>query len=309
MEKIDGDNVHELNSNKPVNSGFVQAESMKVCDIQQHALSVLTPVYGEREAAWIMRAILESVMGWKPVDLVFKKQYVLESFTVNRINGMVKRVAAGEPVQYVTGCAPFYGNDFKVTPGVLIPRPETAELVDLIVKEWSTEKDLDVLDCGTGSGCIAISLARNLPFARVTGIDVSPVALTTARENADRLKVKVNIVERDILELPVAIDESEKWDIIVSNPPYVLESEKAEMEKHVTDHEPSLALFVPDADPLKFYRPIAQYASGTLKPGGKLYFEINPLCVKQMRDLLKGFTDVTTVRDSQGFERFIVAGK
>ena len=286
-----------------------QEQAMKVADVQQRALNKLVPLYGDREAGWILRAIFESVMGWKPVDMIFKKQYELNPFTVDRIESMIGRVAGGEPVQYVTGFAPFFGNDFKVQPGVLIPRPETAELVDMIIKDWANMKDLDVLDCGTGSGCIAVSLARNLPFARVTGIDVSPVALSTARENAELLKTDVKIEKQDILSLSKSENDYEAWDIIVSNPPYVLESEKIDMEKNVTEFEPSLALFVPDSDPLKFYRPIARYAETALRKGGKLYFEINPLCVVMMRELLNEFDEVTVNRDSQGFERFIIARK
>ncbi|MDE6085116.1 MAG: peptide chain release factor N(5)-glutamine methyltransferase [Muribaculaceae bacterium] len=300
------ENIENKNSLKSDVS--TQNSGMKVCDIKQHALTILSPLYGNREAEWIVRAIFECVMGWKPVDMVFKMQYEMNPYTVDRIKEMVERVAAGEPVQYVTGFAPFYGNEFKVQPGVLIPRPETAELVDMIVKDWSGKNDLTVLDCGTGSGCIAVSLARNLPFAKVTGIDVSPTAISVAQENARLLKVSVNIEKVDILTLDKNA-ETGKWDIIVSNPPYVLENEKPGIEKHVTDYEPSLALFVPDNDPLKFYRPIARYALEALRPGGKLYFEINPLCVKLMLQLLKDFDDVSVVRDSQGFERFVVAEK
>lgn len=303
----DGKN-QSLNDNIQQHNDLSQEQAMKVEDVQQRALNKLVPLYGDREGRWILRAIFESVMGWKPVDMIFKKQYELNPFTVNRIESMIGRVADGEPVQYVTGFAPFFGNDFKVQPGVLIPRPETAELVDIIIRDWKNIKELDVLDCGTGSGCIAITLARNLPFARVTGIDVSPIALSTARENARLLKASITFEEKDILTLENAAD-FEEWDVIVSNPPYVLESEKVNMEKHVKEFEPSLALFVPDTDPLKFYRPIVRYAKDALRKGGKLYFEINPLCVARMRELLSGFDDVTVNRDSQGFERFIIARK
>ncbi len=285
----------------------IQLENNKVAAVSRRIIDVLRPVVGEREASWINRALFEATMGWRPVDLVLKSDYELTPFTAGRIMEMAGRVAKGEPVQYVTGTAPFEGHSFKVEPGVLIPRPETAEMVDMIVKEWGGRCDLSVLDCGTGSGCIAISLARALPFAAVTAIDISSDALRVAEENARALKVNVNIERQDILALTAGDGEGELYDIIVSNPPYVLDSEKHDMEANVLDYEPHLALFVPDDDPLRFYRPIARYARWALRKGGKLYFEINPLCVDQMKALLKDFDDVVVTRDSQGRERFIQA--
>lgn len=285
----------------------IHLENNRVATVSRAVKDLLRPAVGERETVWVVRALFEAVMGWKPVDLVLKTDYELEQFTAERIMTMAERVAAGEPVQYVTGVAPFEGFDFIVEPGVLIPRPETAELVDIIVNEWGGKSDLAVLDCGTGSGCIAIPLARTLPFASVTAIDVSPDVLRVATENAKLLKAKVKIEECDILTLKPGVGEGKYYDIIVSNPPYVLESEKSEMESNVLDHEPALALFVPDDDPLRFYRPIAEYAAWALRPGGMLYFEINPLCVGSMKKLLSVFDDVIVTRDSQGRERFIQA--
>lgn len=282
--------------------------SLKVKDFKAEALSMLSKVYGDREARWIVRALLEDVMGWNSTDLVLKDDYEFLPHTYHKLLEMASRVASGEPVQYVTGCAPFYGMTFHVTPSVLIPRPETAQLVDFIIADYSSRQDLQVLDCGTGSGCIAIALARNLPFSQVTAIDISADALTVARANAHDLKVRINFEQQDILTLPGILQDS-TYDIIVSNPPYIADSERRDMSDNVLLHEPHQALFVPDDDPVKFYRAIAQYALTALKDGGRLYFEINPLYVKETKNLLTEFDDVTVQRDNQGRERFIIATK
>ena len=213
---------------------------------------------------------------------------------------------AGEPVQYAVGKARFMGNDFIVTPDVLIPRPETAGLVDMIVDRWGGRSDLDVCDVGTGSGCIAISLARALPFCRVTAIDVSAAAIAVARLNAASLKVNIDFVEADIL---TAVPPRGLYDIIVSNPPYVTQSESADMDARVLDYEPGAALFVPDDDPLRFYRAIAAYGRAALKSGGMLYFEINQNFPDQTVALLesKGFIDVAARRDFKGNYRYVSA--
>ncbi|MCM1450265.1 MAG: peptide chain release factor N(5)-glutamine methyltransferase [Clostridiales bacterium] len=278
----------------------------KVKNVKLREQQALVPLYGDREAGWIVRALIEDVMGWSTTDIILNGEYELNDYTVERLDKMTSRVTAGEPVQYVTGIAPFYGMQFKVNPAVLIPRPETAELVDLIVKDYGTCSDLSVLDCGTGSGCIAIALARNLPFAQVVAIDKSTAALEVARDNASRLKVKVDFREFDILSLPALTDES-RYDIIVSNPPYIARHEEESMSSTVKDYEPSMALFVPDDDPLRFYHPILEYATYALKPGGKLYFEINPLYVEPLMNMLSSFDDTESLRDSQGNTRFVTA--
>lgn len=279
-----------------------------VTNVKRREQDALAPLYGEREAQWIVRALLEDVMGWNATDIILKGDYQLNDYTISRLDGMTARVAAGEPLQYVTGKAMFYGMQFLVTPDVLIPRPETAELVDMIVNDFKTVSDLTVLDCGTGSGCIAVALARNLPFSRVEAIDKSAAALNIARANAAALKVKVDFREGDILSLP-DVHTPSRYDIIVSNPPYVAEHERDAMSVSVKDHEPSMALFVPDDDPLRFYRPIIVYAREALRSGGKLYFEINPLYLNQLLEMLSSFEDVDSMRDSQGFVRFVTARK
>ena len=210
-------------------------------------------------------------------------------------------------MEFIFGNADFYGMKLKVTRDTLIPRPETAELVDLIVKE-NNRKDLRVIDLGTGSGCIAIALSRNLPFAEVTAVDIS-----VARENAKALHCDINFVNADIISLADNHDTAIKgpFDIIVSNPPYIAENEKSEMDKNVTEFEPESALFVPDSDPLKFYKAELKYAETALSDGGRIYFEINPIYAEELKQLTEksGFSDVELIRDSFGKERFLSASK
>ncbi|MDE6682525.1 MAG: peptide chain release factor N(5)-glutamine methyltransferase, partial [Muribaculaceae bacterium] len=202
----------------------------------------------------------------------------------------------------------FYGMNLSVDSSTIITRPETEELVDMIVKEWSGSSDLRVLDIGTGSGAIAIALARNLPFSQVTAIDISQDALKAAQRNAEKLKAKIRFLNEDVFRYE---PDPHSFDIIVSNPPYIDESEKAAMESNVLDYEPHTALFVPDATPLIFYSRIAEIASAALTEKGMLYFEINPRHSEELCDLLRneGFADVEIHRDIHGKERFISARK
>lgn len=212
-----------------------------------------------------------------------------------------------EPLQYIEGRTLFLGREFWVAPGVLIPRPETEELVELMLKEIPA--DARILDVGTGSGCIAISLAKELPDALVTAWDVSPEALSVARANARKLQSNVRFVECDVLACQV--DEVGLYDVIVSNPPYVTEAEKADMEPNVLQWEPSLALFVPDDDPLRFYRRIAVLGRDMLVDGGRLYFEINRAYGREMVEMLctVGYVGVRVEKDLSQNDRFVIAEK
>lgn len=270
-------------------------------------IAEMTPSVGADEARSAADIIFEDVLGYDRVKRVTSGDRMLEDFTVAHVDDIVRRFTGGEPLQYVIGRARFYGLDFKVTPAVLIPRPETAGLVDEIVADADGRSDLRVLDCGTGSGCIAIALARNLRFPTVDAIDISDDALAVARGNAADMGVKVNFMHGDMLALKAP--SSPVYDIIVSNPPYICDMERKEMEARVLDYEPSQALFVPDDDPLRFYRAVAGYAVRALKPSGRLYFEINPLYVSQLRTMLAalGFGDVVVTRDYKGNYRFCAA--
>ena len=279
---------------------------LTVNQLYRELVASLTPSLGEREAVSASRIILEDVRGITPTDLIVNGHRTVEDMTADRVRKIAAAVNEGEPVQYAVGSARIYGLDFLVSPAVLIPRPETEGLVDMIVKDYAGMSDLKVLDCGTGSGCIAIALARNLAFSKVDAIDISDDAIAVANDNAKVLKTSVNVYKRDILTLK---PDNERYDIIVSNPPYIADAEAAEMDKRVKDYEPRTALFVPDDDPLKFYRPIAEYAIETLNQDGTLYFEINPRFVDDMKQMLTsaGFNSVDAVRDYIGRYRYIKA--
>ncbi len=288
----------------------------------------LTPLYEAGEAQAIVRTVLEVKYGMNLADIICGKVNELSADEGIKLEEIVGRLQKGEPVQYVLGQADFAGRTFHVEPGVLIPRPETAELCqwiteDCLSEETSPEDCLPegkseekvslarnkkrILDICTGAGCIAITLGLNMAESEVKGWDISEDALHIAKENAKALEAKnVSIVRQDALALP---RDREKWDIIVSNPPYICDKEKKDMAKNVLDYEPDIALFVPDEDPLKFYRAIARYAAKALKPGGTLYFEINPIYERETGEMLEKlhFIDITTKEDSFGKKRMMKA--
>lgn len=263
----------------------------------------LAPLYGQGEADWMMRIIMEYLKGWKQADLLLRADEEVSDFIAGKADAIIARLLDNEPLQYILGETYWHGMTLKVTPDVLIPRPETSELVDLITSE-NTAPDLNVLDVCTGSGCIAVALANTLPFAEVIGTDISDAALAVARENASLRKLKVGFIHSDALgQFPF---DDGSMDIVVSNPPYITESEKKEMEPNVLDHEPGLALFVPDADPLRFYTAISREGFRVTRPGGKIYFEINPLFARQVSQMMTetGWDDVQILPDMHGKQRF-----
>lgn len=277
--------------------------------ISRELTSTLTATLGAGEARATSRLLMEDVAGFTPKKLFTDGRRELEPETVESLRRMASRIAGGEPPQYVTGSALFMGMKLDVTPAVLIPRPETEGLVDLIIDDYRGRNDLRVMDIGTGSGCIAIALARALPFARIDAVDISPDALEVAGRNSSRLAARVNFGIMDILNEQVPAVPS--FNIIVSNPPYIAEREKADMDSRVLDHEPAGALFVPDSDPLLFYRAIARYGAGALVPGGRLYFEINPLFASELQKMLadEGYIDIEMRRDYVGKLRFARASR
>lgn len=263
----------------------------------------LIPLYGKGETEAIIRIIFHHLKNWNLTDILIHKEDELSPFIRGQIDEILERLLKYEPIQYITEEARFHGMELKIKPGVLIPRPETEELVDIIIDRNKERDDLRILDVCTGSGCIALALARNLPFSKVTAIDISPLAIEVARANSDLLKTKIKIVEGDIFEW----DPHEKYDIIVSNPPYVLDKEALHMEKNVLNYEPHEALFVRDDDPLVFYERISDLSLECLAENGELYFEINPFFADSLKKMLekKGFSEVNIIRDSYGKERFI----
>lgn len=266
----------------------------------------LDGLFDRREREAVILLIFDYVKGWSRVDLIINEGKELSDFSKNEIDRIVDRLILGEPIQYITGNARFFGLDFKVRPGVLIPRPETEELVDWIIKDAADRPDLSVLDIGTGSGCIAISLARSLPFANVTALDVSPTAISQAKENASDLRAKVKFITADMYKWNPA---PHSIDIIVSNPPYIAPDEIADMEVRVKDFEPSEALFVTADDPIRPYKRIEAIASQGLKPGGSVYMELNPRFADEVRKYFasKGWTDIDLRLDSYGKKRMLKA--
>lgn len=277
--------------------------------------AVLASRYDPREAAAIAQWLLEAVAGVGRTQQLTHPEMSLPAAVRQQLAVAARRVAAGEPVQYVVGYETFLGRRFAVNAATLIPRPETAELVTWILEEkpsWAGAVEaLSLLDVGTGSGCIAISLAAALPAARVTALDVSPAALLTARDNAAALGVRnVTFVEGDILAMSAAATRGDTpLDLIVSNPPYVTRSEAAEMSPVVLDHEPPTALFVPDDDALRFYRAIARYGRRHLRAEGRLYFEINARFGAATCRLLadEGYADIVLRQDLSGRDRMVRA--
>ncbi|MDE6017873.1 MAG: peptide chain release factor N(5)-glutamine methyltransferase [Muribaculaceae bacterium] len=266
----------------------------------------LSGIYDHREREAVILLIFSHVKGWSRVDLIINEGKELSDFTKNELDGIVDRLLLGEPIQYITGNARFHGMDLKVGPGVLIPRPETEELIDWIIDDAGSKEDLEVLDIGTGSGCIAIALARNLPFSNVTAIDFSESAIEQAKENATSLRAKVSFIKTDMY---VWCPAPQTLDIIVSNPPYIAPDEKVDMEVRVKDFEPAEALFVEADDPIKPYKRIEAIAARGLKPGGHLYLELNPRYAEDVSSLFKSnvWQDVDLRLDSYGKKRMLRA--
>lgn len=279
-----------------------EGREWRLGELMRRMQAKLSPRYGAGEAKAMTRLIFHHLKGWSATDLVINADRPVGDYIVGKVNDILTRLLAGEPLQYIVGEARFYGMDFKVSPAVLIPRQETEELVDLIVRE-NEASDLRVLDVGTGSGAIAVALARNLRFPKVTAIDISGAALEVARDNAARLHAPIHFIRQDVFTYEPA---SGSFDIIVSNPPYIAESEKKDMDGNVLEHEPGIALFVPDDNPLIYYSRIAWIAARSLSPGGRLYFEINPLFADKLKAMLEseGFVDVEIMDDISRRPRF-----
>lgn len=279
---------------------------MKLKEYRTYFIEKLAPLYDVIEAESFFYIALEHIKSWRRVDLALHPEEVLTGDEIEIWKTVLKQLENYRPIQYIFGKAYFYGLEFEVNENTLIPRPETEELVEWIIMDNEFKGQLSVLDIGTGSGCIAVSLAKNLKEAVVSAIDISPDALAVAKKNALSNHVTVNFIETDIL---TASGLPEKFDCIVSNPPYVRQLEKAEINKNVLEHEPHLALFVEDHDPLLFYRKIATLAKSSLTENGILYFEINQYLGNEMTGLLAqlGYKDIILKKDIYGNDRMIRA--
>ena len=261
----------------------------------------LEPLYGNGEARAVTDYVLDVCFGLSKADIMCGAVEEMTAEKTAELRKIFGRLTEGEPVQYVLGRAEFSGRWFDVRPGVLIPRPETEELCAWITADSKASGSPKVLDIGTGSGCIAITLQLDMPESKVTAWDISADALDVARENAQRLGANVNFVKQDALN----VKPEGEWDVIVSNPPYICEKEKKDMAANVLEHEPHTALFVPDADPLLFYRAITRLAVQTLNKGGRLYFEINPKYADDTCRMMRaeGMTAVELRSDMYGKQR------
>ncbi|WP_016989852.1 peptide chain release factor N(5)-glutamine methyltransferase [Flavobacterium sp. ACAM 123] len=280
---------------------------MKIKEYRSQFIQALLPIYDEGEAESFFYLILEEKQQLKRIDLALDPKLIFLEEELALWNSILEQLKLEIPIQYLLGSTSFYGLDFEVNENVLIPRPETEELVEWIIKgnpKIEGFKDLKILDIGTGSGCIAISLAKNMPNAKVYAIDISEKALATAKKNALLHKVDVTFITQNILETE---DLKQQFDIIVSNPPYVRNLEKQEIKKNVLDNEPHLALFVEDNDALLFYKKIATLAQKNLLENGQLFFEINQYLGKETITLLEkmNFKNIELRKDIYGNDRMI----
>ena len=272
---------------------------------KRHFTSLLAEKYPQREAEQLMRILLEDLFGIDWNQQLMNPNLRIDEFQYYQLGEAVKRLLSGEPVQYVTGMARFCDLLLKVSPSVLIPRPETEELVQRISTSMPKENTMRVWDIGTGSGCIAIALAKQFSNAEVIAFDVSEEALQIAKENAESNGVIVTFVHDDVLN-PTSDFFDQPVDLVVSNPPYVCDSERAAMEANVLDWEPEKALFVPDDDPLRFYRQILALAKNQLNPDGQVWLEINERMGQKMLSLCReiGFSNAEVLEDFAGKLRF-----
>lgn len=271
-------------------------------EIYNQLYNIASELYDEGEARQIAEMLILAKGNISRNDLIIEPN---KEISINDLDSIITELRSWRPVQYIIGYADFRDMELRVSEGVLIPRPETEELVEWIASE--TDKGATILDIGTGSGAIAIALSREVASSQVLAMDISPEALTIARDNGTRYAPNVVFVEGDALANFETFNE--KFDVVVSNPPYIPQSDEMRMRKNVLDYEPSTALFVPDNDPLLFYRSIAQTSKKILKREGKLYFEIYELLAHEMIAMLKdeGYSDVTLREDFRGKPRMICA--
>ena len=285
---------------------------MVLKDILQHFHNELDALFGKEEVDSFFGLLMAHYLDMKRIQLVLEPSCRISKEKEYLFFEALRQLKAEQPIQYILGETEFYGLPFKVNKHTLIPRPETEELVDWIIQDHSKQRDsspLDILDIGTGSGCIAISLAKQIPNAKVEAIDISEDALNTARQNAECNEVIVNFMCADILNIKSTECDTafHNYDVIVSNPPYVRNLEKAEIKPNVLKNEPHLALFVADENPLQFYKAICEFAQMYLKHNGSLYFEINEYLGKEMVQLMKDFNfkNVELKQDLFGKDRMV----
>ncbi|MBE9467549.1 MAG: peptide chain release factor N(5)-glutamine methyltransferase [Bacteroidetes bacterium] len=268
----------------------------------------LKSIYNNHEIQSFTNIIFQHLINFSKIDIIIKTDTELTNHTKIQIIKIVEQLKKHKPIQYIIGETEFYELKFRISPEVLIPRPETEELVKWIIDDTVTKQNIDILDIGTGSGCIAIALAKNILNSRINAVDKYEGALAIAKKNAQLNNANISFINDDILSYNKT-KYSNKFDIIVSNPPYVRELEKKVMDKNVVDYEPHTALFVADNNALIFYDAIADFAIDNLKTNGKLYFEINEYLAKNLTDLLnnKGFENIIVKKDINDKNRMVRA--
>lgn len=288
----------------------MEKNPVTVKKIMQDLRKDLSGLYSDREIDQMASALFRHYAGWNRAEVVLRGEESVKGDLAEKIAAATRELKHFRPLQYIIGVTSFLGLELKVSPGVLIPRPETEELAGMIIAENRQQElqEFSILDIGTGSGCIAIALKKNFAFARVDALDVSPAALGIAAENAGLNRAEVNFIELDILD-PVTANTLPGYQLIVSNPPYVTDSEKPEMRENVSGFEPHEALFVPDRDPLLFYRAIGGFAFKHLVKPGTLYLEINERFGPDVKKMMLGFgfDRVEVIRDLSGRDRFVRA--
>jgi len=278
--------------------------------VRDYYVAQLIPLYGSRESAQLVVLLIKHFFGFDKVKMALEPDLRLSESELLQLHFAVKELLNNKPLQYVLGETEFYGRRFITKSGALIPRPETEQLIDLIIDKEKSRKTFSIVDIGTGSGCLAISLALEFPEANVTAFDVSAEALDVARENGALHEVAVDFIKADILTEKHVYFERQA-DLIVSNPPYVRHSEQALMRKNVTDWEPSLALFVSDEDPLVFYYALAKLAAEKLNKGGSIWVEINEAFSKEVMAIFdeNGMSNAQCFQDFHNKDRFVRAEK
>ncbi|NOX47970.1 MAG: peptide chain release factor N(5)-glutamine methyltransferase [Chlorobi bacterium] len=284
----------------------MQVSSNKIKDIRRYYKRQLAGLYEENEIDSFFYILFEEYAGLSKAQILLNAETTISESELLKIHFAVKALMNHKPIQYIIGSSEFYGLKFKVSPDVLIPRPETEELTELVIKENSGKKDLSIMDIGTGSGCIAITLKKYLPDAKVHALDVSTNTLSLAKENAKLNGQEIEFLKMDFLKYS-NWDKLNAYDIIVSNPPYVRKSEMKGMNKNVLDYEPAIALFVEDEKPLLFYGAIAKFANGHLNKSGAVYCEINQYLGEETLSLFvkSGFEQAEVFKDINGNDRIL----
>ena len=307
QSKLEFSYLENQKSQGYINLNFARMAQLK--DLKDRMIRKLNEVYPEKESLSLVQILFSSIAGIEKKDVILDPARMIDDELEAELSGKMAELMLYKPVQYVTGKAFFYGFELEVNTSVMNPRPETEELVKWVIDDHAEIKGISILDIGTGSGCIPVALGSLLKVVNLAAIDISTEAISVARRNAEKYDVPVNFFAIDIFD-ENQWDRLGKFDVVISNPPYVRESEKRMMRPNVLNYEPASALFVPDADPLVFYRAICRFSKFHLNNNGKIYFEINEALGEDMLQMLvmQGFSDAVLRKDMQGKDRMVRCG-